>query len=318
MATAVIALGLTIAGTAACGSSSSGTAAGAPAAITSSAAMPTPTSIPTPPSSSATDVPSSASSRPSSGGTSPTAATSASSTKPTAPSTSPSTAPATTSSAAASTGSSTAPSTASLAGRIRPGVSYKGVATAYDAGTGDGACLFGPAATMMIAAMNVADYETSKACGDTIAIHADNGKSITVLITNECPAPCAPGQIDLSHEAFSKLADLRVGRLSITWSLVSPAAGNPISIRYKTGSSQWWCAVQVIGHRNPVAQLELKVGGGWRQLPRTDYNYFLSADGTGCGGTIRVTDIYGQQLVITGISVSPGVVQHTGVQFAHH
>lgn len=309
MAAAVIGLALVLAGTAACGSSSSDAkaAAGAPAAVTGSTVTPTAATAPTPPASSAAGTVSPASSRPSPATASPTAASPSSpSTKPTAPSTT------------SSSTSTSAPSTAALAGRIRPGVSYKGVATAYDAGDGDGACLFGPAASMMIAAMNVADYETSKACGDTIAIHADNGKSITVLITNECPAPCAPGQIDLSHEAFAQLADLRVGRLAITWSLVSPASGSPISIRYKTGSSQWWCAVQVIGHRNPVAELELRVGSGWRQLPRTDYNYFLSADGSGCGGTIRVTDIYGQQLVISGIALSPGVVQHTGVQFAQH
>jgi expansin (peptidoglycan-binding protein) len=171
---------------------------------------------------------------------------------------------------------------------------------------------------MMIAAMNVTDYETSKACGDTILIHAGNGKSITVRITNECPAPCAPGQIDLSHEAFAKLADLKVGRLAITWTLVSPAGADPLSIRYKSGSSRYWCGIQVIGHRNPVASLEVSTGSTWRQLPRTDYNYFVSADGTGCGGQIRVTDIYGQQLVIGGISVSPDVVQRTAVQFAQH
>ena len=74
----------------------------------------------------------------------------------------------------------------------------------------------------------------------------------------------------------------------------------------------------MIGHRNPVASLEVRAGGDWRTLPRTDYNYFISADGTGCGGQIRVTDIYGQQLVIDGIAVSPNVVQGTAVQFARH
>lgn len=197
-------------------------------------------------------------------------------------------------------------------------MSYQGVATAYDSGDGSGACLFDPTGDPMIAAMNVTDYETAKACGASILIHAANGKSITVRIVNECPAPCAPGQIDLSQAAFAKLADLKVGRLPITWSLLSPDTAGPLSIRYKTGSSRWWCGIQVIGHRNPVASLEVRAGSDWRKLPRTDYNYFVSADGTGCGGQIRVTDIYGQQLVIDGITVSPNVVQGTGVQFARH
>jgi expansin (peptidoglycan-binding protein) len=207
---------------------------------------------------------------------------------------------------------------AALAGRIRPGVAYHGVATAYASGDGSGACLFDPTDDPMIAAMNVADYESAKACGATVLIHAANGASITVRIVNECPAPCAPGQIDLSQQAFAKLAALKVGRLAITWSLLSPATTDDISIRYKTGSSRWWCGLQVIGHRNPVAALEVQVAGKWRQLPRTDYNYFISADGSGCGGAIRVTDIYGQQLVIKGIALSPNVAQRTTVQFAQH
>ncbi|MFD5468252.1 expansin EXLX1 family cellulose-binding protein [Kitasatospora sp. NPDC127059] len=216
-------------------------------------------------------------------------------------------------------GARTVPATASPAGRVKPGTSYQGVATSYDAADGNGACSFGPSDDLMIAAMNHTDYETSKACGATVLVRAANGASITVRIVNECPLPCAPGQLDLSHEAFGKLADLSVGRLPITWSLLSPGtAPATMSIRYKAGSSQWWCGIQVVGHRNPVAALEVRSGGGWRQLSRTDYNYFLSPDGSGCGGPIRVTDVYGEQLTVDGIAVKPDVVQPTRVQFARH
>ncbi|MGW1954435.1 expansin EXLX1 family cellulose-binding protein [Streptomyces sp. NPDC001920] len=211
-----------------------------------------------------------------------------------------------------------ASTTASSAGRIRPGTTYTGVATAYEAEDGDGACLFGPSPDLMVAAMNTTDYETSRACGAYVLVRAANGKSITVRITNECPLPCAPGQLDLSQEAFAELADLKVGRIPITWQLVSPSTTGAISIRYKTGSSAYWCGIQAIGHRNPVARLEVRTGGGWRQLPRTEYNYFLSADGSGCGKTIRITDIYGERLTITGIALRPNVVQPAGVQFARH
>jgi expansin (peptidoglycan-binding protein) len=210
------------------------------------------------------------------------------------------------------------PATASAAGRIRPGTTYRGVATAYEAGDGNGACLFGPSPDLMVAAMNTTDYESSRACGAYVLVHAANGASVTVRITNECPAPCAPGQLDLSQQAFAKLADLAVGRIPITWSLLSPSEVGTISIRYKTGSSPYWCGIQAIGHRNPVAALEIRTSDGWRQLPRTDYDYFLSADGSGCGGAIRITDIYGERLTITGIALRPNVVQPTGVQFSRH
>ncbi|MFG3054733.1 expansin EXLX1 family cellulose-binding protein [Kitasatospora sp. NPDC048239] len=235
------------------------------------------------------------------------------------PSPSPSAATATPSPSAATSSARTAPSADSPAGRIKPGTSHPGIATSYDAADGNGACSFGPSGDLMIAAMNHTDYESSRACGAHVLVRAANGASITVRIVNECPLPCAPGQLDLSHEAFSKLAELSVGRLPITWTLLSPGtAPDTMSIRYKDGSSQWWCEIQVIGHRNPVATLEVRTGGGWRQLPRTEYNYFLSPDGTGCGGSIRVTDLYGEQLTVDGLTVKPDVVQPTRVQFARH
>ncbi|TCC36267.1 expansin EXLX1 family cellulose-binding protein [Kribbella speibonae] len=211
-----------------------------------------------------------------------------------------------------------AASTAPLAGRIKPGIRYRGVATAYEAGDGNGACLYGPAGDLMIAAMNHTDYESAKACGAYVRVRAANGASITVRIVNECPLPCAPGQLDLSQQAFSRLANLAVGRLSITWTLLSPAAPGTLSIRYKTGSSQWWCGIQVIGHRNPVATLEVRTANGWRKLQRTGYNYFLAPDGNGCGRAIRVTDIYGERLTIDGIVLKPDVAQPARVQFARH
>ncbi|WP_329493809.1 expansin EXLX1 family cellulose-binding protein [Kitasatospora herbaricolor] len=230
------------------------------------------------------------------------------------PSGSPRTTPASSASALAS-----AVSVGSLAGRVKPGVGNQGVATAYEAADGNGACLFGPSPDLMIAAMNHTDYETAKACGAYVLVRAANGASITVRITNECPLPCAPGQLDLSQQAFAKLADLKVGRLPITWTLLSPAtAPATMSIRYKDGSSQYWCGIQVIGHRNPVATLEVRTAKGWRQLPRTGYNYFLATDGNGCGGTVRVTDVYGEQLTVDGIAIKPDVIQPTKVQFARH
>ncbi|MGW6924716.1 expansin EXLX1 family cellulose-binding protein, partial [Streptomyces sp. NPDC054950] len=215
---------------------------------------------------------------------------------------------------AARTASGSAPS----AGRIAPGTSYRGVATSYDAGDGNGACSYGPTSDVMTAAMNTADYETSKACGAYVLVRAGSGASITVRITNECPAPCEVGQLDLSQQAFAKLAPLSAGRIPVTWSLLSPATSDTVSIRYKTGSTQYWCGIQAIGHRNPLARLEVRTSAGWTRLARTDYNYFLSEQGTGCGGALRLTDIYGEQLTVEGIAVRANVVQPTRVQFARH
>ncbi|MDQ1031928.1 expansin (peptidoglycan-binding protein) [Streptomyces umbrinus] len=210
-------------------------------------------------------------------------------------------------------GSAAAP----LAGRIRPGATYRGVATFYDA-DGSGACMYDASGDVMTAAMNSTDYETAKACGAYVLVRAADGASVTVRITNECPGDCAPGQIDLSAEAFAKLAQPSAGKIPITWTLASPSAAGTVSVRYKTGSSRYWCGIQVIGHRNPVARLEVRAGSGWRQLSRAEYNYFISDDGTGCGGAIRVTDIFGEQLTLNGVALTANAVQSTGAQFARH
>ncbi|WP_443073305.1 expansin EXLX1 family cellulose-binding protein [Streptomyces sp. NBC_01451] len=272
-------------------------------AVADSQETPAPTSPEKKP---ATASPSAASATPSAGTASPTA----SATTPKASAT-PSAVP-------TSASPRTATATSSLAGRIRPKSTYQGVATVYQAGVGDGACSYGPSDDMMIAAMNTTDYETSAACGAYVLVRAANGASVTVKITNECPLPCAPGQLDLSEQAFAKLVPVSTGRIAITWSLLSSDTAGTISIRYKIGSSAYWCGIQAIGHRNPLARLEVRTSGGWRQLTRTDYNYFLSPDGSGCGGAIRLTDIYGERLTVNGIAVRPDVVQPTGVQFARH
>lgn len=208
------------------------------------------------------------------------------------------------------------PGSARLAGRIRPGVTYRGVATSYDA-DGGGNCMYDPGADLMVAAMNHADYEASKACGGYVLVRSARGTSVTVRITDQCPE-CAVGQLDLSREAFARLAPLSTGRIKITWQLLSPDLARTIAVRYKTGSSRYWCAIQVVDHRNPLARLEIRDTTTWRRLSRSDYNYFISPKGTGCGGSIRVTDIYGERLIINGIKVEPGKTQATRVQFARH
>jgi expansin (peptidoglycan-binding protein) len=229
-----------------------------------------------------------------------------------------STAPASTTTSTATTttappATTTRQAAAPLAGKIKPGETRTGVATFYDS-DGGGACSYDPGPDPLTAAMNVADYENSAACGAHVLVKA-NGKSITVRITNLCPAPCRPGQLDLSARAFAQLAPPVQGEIPITWTLVSPQTSKNVAIRHKTGSSQYWCGIQVLDHRNPVARLEVQAGGQWRQLARAEYNYFLSENGAGCGGPVAVTDVYGERLELAALPVRPGAVQTTNAQF---
>lgn len=185
---------------------------------------------------------------------------------------------------------------------VPPNPIHTGIATYYSA-TGDGACMFGPSPQdLMVAAMNAAEYEHAATCGAYVRVSGPRGE-VTVRIVDLCPE-CGAGHLDLSREAFARIGELPQGQVSITWQLVSPELSGPVAYHFKDGSNQWWTAVQVRNHRNPVAKLEyLEVGGRWVTVPRSDYNYFIQTNpGMGPGPyTFRITDIFGNCLTDDGI-----------------
>ncbi|WP_239376319.1 MULTISPECIES: expansin EXLX1 family cellulose-binding protein [unclassified Frankia] len=204
-------------------------------------------------------------------------------------------------------------------GRIRPGATYTGYGTFYSL-SGAGNCLYedaGADASHSYAALNDADYENARMCGGYIQATGPRG-TVVVKIVDRCPE-CKPGDIDFSPEAFATIADPVAGRVPISWRLISPANIGNIQYKIKEGSSPYWLAIQPRNHRNPVVSLEISVNGSWQALPREQYNYFLAPNGLGAGPfSVRVTDIYGQQIINSGITLSPTAVQATSSQFAQH
>jgi expansin len=187
------------------------------------------------------------------------------------------------------------------------GALHTGEATYYNEADGGGNCSFDPTPQdLMVGAMNQTDYANSAICGAYVELTGPNG-TITIRIVDRCPE-CPAGNIDLSPLAFSKIAELVKGRVPITWRIVSPDISGPIRYRFKEGSSQWWTAVQIRNHRNPIAKLEvLDTNGQFVAMERQEWNYFLrpgSNQGLGPGPyTFRVTDSYGNVLTDTGIAL---------------
>jgi expansin (peptidoglycan-binding protein) len=190
---------------------------------------------------------------------------------------------------------------------------HQGIATYYDA-TGAGACMFDPSPDdLLVAAMNAEEYDQAAACGAYVRVEGPED-DVTVRIVDLCPE-CKAGHLDLSREAFAQIAELALGRVDIRWQVISPPLAGPIAYHFKDGSNQWWTAIQVRNHRNPVATLEyLNSEGQWVDVPRTSYNYFVQASGMGPGPyAFRVTDIYGNELVDYGIPhVEDGTVSGAG------
>jgi expansin len=188
-----------------------------------------------------------------------------------------------------------------------------GVATYYHA-TGDGACMFGTSPSdLMVAAMNAEEYQNAAYCGAFVMVNGPKG-SVMVRIVDLCPG-CKAGHLDLSQQAFEKIADLPQGVVPISWQVVSPPLSGNILYHFKDGSNQWWTAVQIRNHRNPIAKLEYQKDGQWISVPRKSYNYFVQTEpGMGPGPyTFRVTDLYGNTLIDSGIPhVEEGSVTGTG------
>jgi expansin len=194
---------------------------------------------------------------------------------------------------------------------------HTGQATYY-AATGDGNCMFGPSPNdMMVCAMNNKEYDTASVCGASIHIKGPKGE-VTVRIVDRCPE-CPVGNVDLSKQAFMKIADTIQGRVAIVWSYVETTVNGPIEYRIKTGSNQWWIGVQVLNHRTPIVQVEAMKKGSWSPLTRMEYNYFLDTTGLGSGPfTFRVTDFYGGQLVDANVPLKPDSIINGLANFASH
>src|SRR6478735_4669720 len=106
-----------------------------------------------------------------------------------------------------------------IAGGTPIGDVSKGEATYYDA-DGTGNCSFDPSPDdLMVAALNDPQYGNAEWCGACAAVEGPKGK-VTVRIVDRCPE-CKTGDLDLSPQAFDKIADHAQGRVPITWSFVS-------------------------------------------------------------------------------------------------
>ncbi len=166
---------------------------------------------------------------------------------------------------------------------------HRGEATYYRA-TGTGNCSFEASDARLVAALNSQDYASAALCGAHLAVVGPAGK-VTVRVTDRCPG-CKPGGLDLSREAFARIAPTAAGRVAVTWQIVAAPVTGPVAYHYMVGSSRYWTAVQLRNHRWPIAALEIMPTGSnaWMRLERRAYNYFVHAKPIAAGAVrVRVT-----------------------------
>ncbi|GIJ80079.1 expansin EXLX1 family cellulose-binding protein [Micromonospora phaseoli] len=197
------------------------------------------------------------------------------------------------------------------------GTLNKGKATFYDSKGAGGNCSYPAApADRLYVALGPSEYADGAACGGYLDVTGPKGK-VRVMVMDQCPE-CAPGHVDLSREAFARIAEPVQGIVNVSYRMVGdPPLAGPLTFRIKEGASRYWFAVLVAGHGNPLRAVEVRQGssGAWRAASRESYNYWLIDSGAGPGPyQIRVTDTRGHRATATGIRMAPGQVQRSTVR----
>jgi len=186
------------------------------------------------------------------------------------------------------------------------GQTQMGDGTYYGA-TGAGACSYDASpGNLMVAAMNAPQWQNSQVCGTCVDVTGPKG-TVTVRIVDLCPG-CKSGDLDLSEQAFTMIADKAAGRVKISWVAVACGVSGPLGLHFKEGSNAYWMAVQVLNSRLPIKNIELQQGSNWVGLAGQSYNYYV-ADSPDPGPgpyTFRITASDGQQVVESGIPFKVG------------
>lgn len=179
------------------------------------------------------------------------------------------------------------------------GAVHTGEGTFYGGGYEGGCAMLDPISRdYWIVAMNLADYDNARLAGAYLEVTGELG-TINMLVTDLLPEG-KKGDLDLYTDAFPLIAPVEKGRVPVSWKIVplDTSADAPVSYRFKEGSSPFWCGVQLLNHRYPIAKLEyLNKDGEFVQINRRLYNYFESMEMGEGPFTFRATDIYGQVIV---------------------
>lgn len=186
------------------------------------------------------------------------------------------------------------------------GTVHTGEGTFYGGGYEGGCAMLDPVSRdYWIVAMNLPDYNNAQLAGAYIEVTGELG-TINMLVTDLLPEG-KKGDLDLYTDAFPLIAPVEKGRVPVSWKIIplDSAENAPVSYKYKEGTSDYWCGIQVRNHRYPISRLEyLDENGEFIELERKQYNYFES-DKMGKGPfTFRLTDIYGQVIIDENIPLS--------------
>lgn len=160
-------------------------------------------------------------------------------------------------------------------------------------------------------ALSDSNWDDAYYCGACLAVTGPSGNSINVMVVDKCPG-CGENHLDLFPEAFEQLAAESEGIIEIEWEVIECGITTPLSIRNKSGTSEYWFSMQVINANVPVSSLDVSTDGGstWTTTVREDYDYFQLESGAGTDSdsvTVRVTCENGNTVTIDDVGATSEV-----------
>lgn len=200
------------------------------------------------------------------------------------------------------------------------GTIHTGEGTYYGGGYEGGCAMLDPVSKedYWIVAMNLEDYNNAQLAGAYLEVTGELG-TINMLVTDLLPEG-KKGDLDLYVDAFPLIAPAIKGRVPVSWKIIplDSAENAPVCYKFKEGTTEFWCGVQVRNHRYPITKLEyLNADGEFVEIPRRQYNYFESMEMGAGPFTFRITDIYGQVIIDENIPLQTDdtVIVQGNVQF---
>ena len=218
------------------------------------------------------------------------------------------------------------------------GTTYQGRATFYDAANPAGGKVAGGydnlsgSALGGISAINNIQWNGSEAAGGFLEVSGPKqrkGAEPIVVQIADLLYERADG-LDMSAEAFAKVANPVNGVVNIEYKLIGPGddfqtpyghkIGDGIVVESISGANPWYGAIRLNNHRYPVESVDmLTEGGGTVSLERGEDNRFVLSNPSGIYGAqdLLVTDIFGQQVTLDDVDMTSGNSNDivTGEQF---
>ena len=169
-------------------------------------------------------------------------------------------------------------------------------------------------ATQFYAAAATHLYDDAICGACALITDSANGKSVTVMVTDECPAAtnvqwCSAGSnhLDLSEHAFTQMEAASVGDFNVTWHVVPcPLSflnvkgqnGANLTYQFKSGASSGWATLIIRDYIMPIKTVEYCTGNGSGCAAATwqrSYNGWVPPSGTWSTFYLRITDKGGNQ-----------------------